>query len=224
MRRREPRRPEPRHRTKPQRHHRHQAHVGRGLVIELRPAHAARQVGAARRLDRLDRAAAARALDQPDDRQAEFRRHPFGHDRLLADGRIRAAAAHGEVVADHHHRSAIHHRAAHHAVGRREGLQVALRVVFSAPGDRADLVEAALVRQRLDALAHGQAAAIMLAPHLVRPAHLPGQGLAPPQFVEFGLPGHACGVSFCSAECPATAAWRQAGVRARPARREGTRA
>ena len=36
-----------------------------------------------------------------------FMGHALGHDGLLADGRIRRAAAHGEVVAQQHHRAAV---------------------------------------------------------------------------------------------------------------------
>jgi len=66
-----------------------------------------------------------------------------------------------------------------------------LAVIGGLAGDGADLVEGALVDQPVDALAHGQPAAIVLALDLVRPAHLPRQRLAPTQFFQFRLPGHA---------------------------------
>ena len=96
------------------------------MVVQPGAATAARQVGPPGRLDGLHRAAAARALDDADDRQAEIGRHALRHDRLLADGGVGAAAAHGEVVADHHHRAAIHQAAADDAVGGREFRQLAI--------------------------------------------------------------------------------------------------
>ena len=51
-------------------------------------------------------------------------------------------------------------------------------------------MEAVLVEQRVDALAHGEAAGIVLALDLVRPAHLPRERLAPPQLLDVGFPAH----------------------------------
>src|SRR5205085_12491556 len=50
--------------------------------------------------------------------------------------------------------------------------------------------EAAGVGELADALAHGEPAAIVLAPHLVGAAHLVCQALAPPHLVELILPAH----------------------------------
>ena len=70
---RQPRRAEARHRAQAQRDHGNGAEVvGEILVVELGDAELARQVGAAGRLDGLDRAAAARALDDADDRQPQL--------------------------------------------------------------------------------------------------------------------------------------------------------
>jgi hypothetical protein len=52
-------------------------------------------------------------------------------------------------------------------------------------------VEAAGIEQRLDAFAHSEAARIVLALDLVRPAHLPRQRLAAAQFLDLGFPAHA---------------------------------
>jgi hypothetical protein len=80
--------------------------------------------------------------------------------------------------------------AAEHAVGRGHVLAPPVGVVLADAGDRAHFVEAVLVEQAVDALAHRQAAGVVLALDLVGPAHLVGHGGAPGQFVEFGVPGH----------------------------------
>src|SRR5450432_1957697 len=56
-------------------------------------------------------------------------------------------------------------------VRRREVGEPALRVVLGLAGDSADLVEGARIEQTLDALAHRELAAVMLALDLVGPAH-----------------------------------------------------
>ena len=74
------------------------------------------RVGRARRcgpssIEAADAAAAAGAVDQAHERQAQLVGHLLGVDLLLADGTRRTAPpAHGEVVAGHHH-----------AAGRRSG-------------------------------------------------------------------------------------------------------
>ena len=112
----QPRRAQPGDRAEPQRHHRHDAHLVGDQVERGGLGQAAGQVGAPGGLDRLDRAAAAGALDQPDDRHAVLRRHLLRHLRLALDRGIRRAAAQGEVVAGDDHRPAVHHAAAEHAV------------------------------------------------------------------------------------------------------------
>ena len=75
-------------------------------------------------------------------------------------------------------------RAAHHGVGRHQVDEVVVAVVLGLAGDAADLAERVLVDQPVDALAHGEAAAIVLALDLVGAAHLPasspGAGAARP--------------------------------------------
>ena len=51
-------------------------------------------------------------------------------------------------------------------------------------------MEAAGIEQRVDALAHGELAAVVLALDLVGPAHLPRERLAPAQFLDVGFPAH----------------------------------
>jgi len=57
-------------------------------------------------------------------------------------------------------------------------------------GDAADLAERVLVDQPVDALAHGEAPAVVLALHLVRPAHAPGEFLPAAQFLHLRFPRH----------------------------------
>ena len=52
-------------------------------------------------------------------------------------------------------------------------------------------MEAAAVEQRLEALAHGEPAGVVLALDLLGAAHLAGQRLAPPELVDVALPTHA---------------------------------
>ena len=65
-----------------------------------------------------------------------------------------------------------------------------VRVVLGLAGDGADLVEAAAIDQAVDALAHGEPAAVVLALDLVGAAHPPRQLLARAQLVELRLPAH----------------------------------
>src|SRR5690606_12889545 len=139
-----------------------------GDVVELRRGggEPAGQVGAAGRLDGLHRAAAAGALDDPDDRHAHLLRHPLRVALLLLDGGVGRAAADGEVVAGDDDGAAVDGAAADDAVGGRQADQLAVLVIGGTARDGADLAEAALVDQAVDALAHGEPAAIVLALHL----------------------------------------------------------
>ena len=160
-------------------------------MIKLRATNAAWQIGTARGFNGFDRTATAGAFNHANDRQAQFIGHAFRHDGLFANGRIRAAAAHREIIAQHHHRAAINLRTAHDAVGRGQALQIALGVIFAAPGNGANFVEAILVHQLQHTFAHREPPAIMLALHLIRPAHGLRHGLAALQLLDFRLPSHA---------------------------------
>jgi len=83
--------------------------------------------------DGFHRTTATGAFDQPDDGQTEIVRHLLGHQRLRRDRGIGRAAAHGEIVADSYHRSAVDLAAAEHAVRRRQILQLALLVISAVP-------------------------------------------------------------------------------------------
>lgn len=191
MARRHARRAQPGDRAEPQRHDRHQAQVRCGVVVRQVRADPPGQIGAPCRLDRLDRAAAARALDNADDRQPEIVRHLLRHQRFFADRRIGRAAAHREIVAGDDHRAAVNRRPAEHIVRRRQLDQVALVVVTRATGDRADLVKAAGIGQRVDALAYGQLARIVLSLDPLGAAELARLPLALAQLVQFRLPAHS---------------------------------
>jgi hypothetical protein len=158
--------------------------------VVLRDAKLTRQVGAAGRLDGLDRAAAARTFDDAHDRQPQLLRHALGEDRLHGDGGIGRASAHREVVAQHDDGTAVDPGAAHDAVGGRERGELPGLVVLGLAGDGSDLVKAFPIDQAVDALAHREPAAVVLALHLVRPAHLARHALALSQFVELALPTH----------------------------------
>ena len=52
-------------------------------------------------------------------------------------------------------------------------------------------MEAAFVDQLVDTLPNSQPALVMLSLDLVNAAHLPREGFAPGELVEFRLPGHS---------------------------------
>ena len=147
---------EPGHRAEAERHPRNDADVGHDPF----PAVDGRHVGAPRRLDGLDRAAAAGAFHQANERESQVVSHPLAHVVLALDGRVRGAAAHGEVVAADDDRAALDAGAAEDEVRRRERLEVVLVVVGGAAGDLAELVEAARIGQPIDALTDRQPAAV----------------------------------------------------------------
>ena len=68
--------------------------------------------------------------------------------------------------------------------------EILVLVVLGLAGHAADLAERARIDQAIDALAHRETAAVMLALHLVRAAHLPRHRLAPVQLVDLRLPRH----------------------------------
>src|SRR5262249_25640536 len=129
--------------------------------------------------------------DDADDRQAEIMRHFFGHQGLGGDRSIRRAAAHGEIVADHDHGATVDLATAEHAVRGRQALEFAALVIFADAGDRTDLVETLDIDQSVDAFADGKPALVALPLDLLNASHLAREGLAPSEFVEFGLPDHS---------------------------------
>ena len=130
---RQPRGAEAGDRAEPEADHRHAGHVGDRVPVPAGAADAAGQIGRAPGLDGLDRAAAAGAFDDADDRQPEIVRHLLGHQRLRRNRRIGGAAAHGKIVADHDHRPAVDLAAAEHAVRRRQVGEFAARRCIRLP-------------------------------------------------------------------------------------------
>jgi hypothetical protein len=182
----QPRCTEARNRAEAQPDGRHGAHV----ADDPFPAADARHVGTACRFDGLHRAAAARTLDHADQRHAVLVGEALDEVGLLLDRGVGRAAAHREVVAGDGNRPAVDLAASHHGIGRRQLDEVVAPVVLRLARDRAELAERALVEQPVDALAHGEPAAIVLALHLVCAAHAPGHLLTPAQLIHFRLPGH----------------------------------
>ena len=204
---RKPRRAQPRHRTKPQGHHRHPRKIRGCVRVPAGATDAAGQVGRAFCLDGFHRAATAGALDQADDRQAEIVRHFLGHQGLCGNRGIRRAAAYREIVADHDHGAPVHPAAAEHAIGGRHVRELAVLVIFTAAGYGADLVKAFGIEQLVDALAHGEPALVALPLDLVNAAHLARKRLPPGEFVEFRLPVHS-GAPFATPPVPPPQAGR----------------
>ena len=77
------------------------------------------------------------------------------------------------------------------AVGGQEVLELAVVAVRAHAGERARLVEGALVEQAFEALAHRQAPGRVLARHALLAAHPLGQLLAASQLLQLWLPAHA---------------------------------
>ena len=152
------------------------------------PSRIERDERAALGLERLHRAAAARAVDQADDRQPELARHSLRVHLLLEDRRVGGAAAHREVVAGHDDRSAVDAAPPHHEVRGRHVDDVAVVVVGGAAGERADLVEGSGIEQRVDAFAHGQLALRVVLGDLLVAAHPPRERAAARELVELGFP------------------------------------
>src|SRR5215472_915184 len=153
------------------------------------PARIGRDVGPPGLLVRLYAAAAACAVDQPHQGQAQLAGQPLGVDLLLVDGRIRRPAAHGEVIAADDDPPASDAASSHHAVGRREALQLAV-LVHSEAGQGAVLLEAARVQQTVDPLADGQPPRRVLAGDAVATPHLARQLFTVAQLFQLWLPGH----------------------------------
>ncbi len=118
-------------------------------------------------------------------------RHLLWHQRLFADRRIGRTAAHGEIITRDDNRPAVDGAPAKHIVRWCQLDEVPLLVIAGPPGDRADLVKAGGIHQRVDALAHGQLAGVVLALHPLGAAQLAGLPLALAQLVQFRLPAHA---------------------------------
>ncbi|MOA22057.1 hypothetical protein D3C78_1425870 [compost metagenome] len=101
-----------RHRTQGQRHDRYG-----GQVLRHQGPHAQLgQQGVALDFDIAHRTATARAVHQPQERQAQVVRHAFGLDQLVADRAVVGAATHGEIIGGHHHRPPLHLGAANQQV------------------------------------------------------------------------------------------------------------
>ena len=112
-----------------------------------------------------------------------------GHLILTLDRSVGGATAHGEVVAENNHRSAVDRRATEHAVGGHEirhdpGTEIVRRLA----GDRAEFQERIRVGQPIDPFADGEFAGVVLAFDALGTAHLAGDPLAFAQLLEFGLP------------------------------------
>ena len=116
--------------------------------------------------------------------------HPLALVVLALDGGVGGAAPHGEVVATDHDGAPVDFAAAEHEVRRRQLDEIVLRVVRSTPRDLADLVERAGISELGDALADGEASAVVLSLDALRPAELLRERLAAPQIVHFAFPAH----------------------------------
>ena len=134
--------------------------------------------------------------------------HALGVHLLGEDRRVGRAAPHGEVVAADDHRPPVDAAPAHHEVGRSELGELGA-LVGGAPGQRAHLVERPRVEQRVDALAHGEAARRVLTLHLLGPAHLARHRLAPVQLLDLGLPTLAHDMNAIGTARPASLAQRR---------------
>ena len=152
------------------------------------PVKAAGEIGVAARLRGLNRAAAARTLNDADDRDAQFLRHPFGQHGFLGDRCIGRTATHREVVARDDNRAAVDRRAPGDTIGGQETGQPALLVIGALAGYRTDLAETAAIDETFYTLTDGETPAGLLAGHLVGPPHLAGEPLPNAKLIQLRLP------------------------------------
>jgi hypothetical protein len=110
-------------------------------------------------------------------------------DLLLEDRRVGRAAPNREVVARDDDGPPVDAGPAHDEVRRREARELTV-VVLGPSSERADLVEASGIDERVDALAHGELARLVLAGDFVAAAHRRGELGASPQLVELRIPRH----------------------------------
>ena len=180
----EPRGPEPRDRAEPEADDGNRREV-RDRVL---PADCLAHVGAALGLDGLDRAAAPRAVHEPDEGKPQLARHLLRRDHLVPDGGVRRAASDREVVAFDHHPAAVEIAPAVDEVRGPKAGEAAFLVVGGDPGDRADLVERAGVEEPVHPFADRELALAVMARDLLRAAHLADELLTPAKLLELGLP------------------------------------
>jgi hypothetical protein len=166
---------EPGHRSERSRHHRHDREV---LHHEVE-AGQGRHVREAHLLQRLDGAAAARAVHEPHERLPQVVGESLGVHRLLPDRGIRRPTADREVVTLHDCAAAVDAALPDHRVRGQEVDQLAVLAVLSPAGQGAGLMEGAGVEEPLDPLAHRQAPGGVLALHTLLAPHAPGELLAP---------------------------------------------
>ena len=131
----------------------------------------------------------ARAFVEDDQRYPVLARHVGQEEALEAFLRadVRRSTRDGEVLAANHDRAAVDLGQSADVGQRREVPELA---VFVCPvtGQPADLVEAARVDERVDAVADGQLAQLALAIDAFLAAHLEGELAAEVEFIDFGLP------------------------------------
>ena len=174
---------QPGHGTEHRRGHRHFAEQ----ILDARGDRIGGNVGAPDLLEGLD--AAAGGVEQADVGQPPVPRHLLGVAALVADGRVRGAAAHGEVASGEHRPAAVDGGEADHHV-RRAHVGELVAVVGRGPGQGADLLEGARVRQEVYALADGELAPPPLLGDAGLAAHLRGERPAAIELLDFGFPDH----------------------------------
>src|SRR5438132_3181873 len=133
---------------------------------------------------------------------------------LLVDGL--AQAGHHRWTGHEHLRGTTDH----HGVGRPE-LGELRAPVRGSSRERAHLVERARVEQRVDSLAHGEAARRVLTRHLLGPTHLVSHRLAPTQLLDLGPPSGPAHWSTIAHDMNATGRARPASRRSDAMRRPG---
>ena len=131
----------------------------------------------------------ARSLVKDDQRHAILAGHVGEEETLepLLRADVGGAATDGEVLAADDHAPPVDHREAAD-VGQRLEVDELAVLVLAVTGEPADLVEAARVGDRVDALADRELAELVLAADALLTAHLQGKPSPLVQLVELRLP------------------------------------
>ena len=157
----------------------------------IAPAGNSRDIGRTNLLKRLDRPAAACAVNHLYDGQFQLMRHLLGLHHLALDAGIGRAATNGEIVRRGDDRAAMDRGFPEQERGGGDADQIAVLVISCIARDLADFAEGTGIANSVKPRAGIHLAATMLARDFFRATHLLGERFASAEFFEFFFPGHS---------------------------------